>query len=133
MRRVQATAVAAATFVAGVIALVPAGPAAAATPTCNWVASYSGAWVPSLQSGNITCNLVQGTYGEAVRQLQTTLNKCYGARLTVDKSFGPATRSALVAAQRAAGTPADGEYGPNTRAAIRHEPLNGSTNCVRVP
>lgn len=134
MRKVKAAVAAATTLAAGMIALAPASPAAAATPTCDWVASYSGAWVPYYRgTATVTCNLVQGTYGEAVRQLQTTLNKCYKAGLVVDKSFGPATRSALIRAQQAAGTPADGEYGPNTRKAIRHEPLNGSTNCVRVP
>ncbi|WP_137993623.1 peptidoglycan-binding domain-containing protein [Streptomyces vilmorinianum] len=64
--------------------------------------------------------------------LQETLNMCYGEKLVVDRDFGPATRAALIRAQPKAGTPADGEYGPNTRKAIKHKPVSGST-CVRVP
>ncbi|MFD8263391.1 peptidoglycan-binding protein [Streptomyces griseoluteus] len=134
MRKVKAALAAATTFAAGMIALVPASTATAATPTCNSAGTYAGAWVPIYRATpSVNCNLVQGTNSVGVRQLQTTLNKCYRAGLVEDGDFGPATRNALINAQRAAGTPADGEYGPNTRKAIKHEPVDGSTNCVRVP
>lgn len=111
-----------------------AGEAVAATPTCNGVASYAGAWVPYYDGTNtVNCNMVQGNVSQGVRQLQTTLNKCYGENLVEDGDFGSLTKAALIRAQQRAGTTADGIYGPNTRKAIKHEPLDGSTNCVRVP
>ncbi|GAB2821614.1 peptidoglycan-binding protein [Streptomyces sp. NPDC005774] len=134
MRKVNAAVGVATAFAAGMIALAPAGPASAATPTCDSAGTYAGAWVPIYRATpSATCNMVRGNNSVGVRQLQTTLNKCYKAGLIEDGDFGTATRNALINAQRAAGTPADGEYGPNTRKAIRHEPVNGSTNCVRVP
>lgn len=132
-RRVT-TAIAAAVLTGGMLAAVSAAPASAATPTCNWVASYAGAWVPYYTNTNtVNCNMVQGNVSQGVRQLQTTLNKCYGEHLAEDANFGSLTRAALIRAQQKAGTAADGIYGPNTRRAINHEPLDGSTRCVRVP
>lgn len=121
----------------GLVTLTAATPAAAATPTCNWSASYYGAWVPVYRSSsgslNVSCALTQGNYNNvAVGTLQETLNLCYGERLVVDRDFGAATDAALRRAQANAGTTADGDYGPATRKAIKHKPTSGTT-CVRVP
>lgn len=104
----------------------------AATPTCNWVASYAGAWVPFYTGTNtVNCNMVVGCASEAVRKLQHSMNLCYGENLSEDGSFGAATRSALIRTQQKAGTNADGQYGPNTRRAMLHQAINGG--CIRVP
>ncbi|MFE5914406.1 peptidoglycan-binding protein [Streptomyces wedmorensis] len=119
----------------GMIMLGSATSAAAANPTCNWSASYYGAWVPNYgtTSVNVNCALSQGvTNNVAVGTLQETLNMCYGESLVVDQDFGPATEAALRRAQQKAGTTVDGDYGPLTRKAIKHKPVSGST-CVRVP
>lgn len=62
----------------------------------------------------LTCQMSIGANSDAVRALQTTLNKCYSQELDVDGDFGPKTRRALVAAQRRAGAVPDGIYGPET-------------------
>jgi peptidoglycan hydrolase-like protein with peptidoglycan-binding domain len=116
--------VAAATLgVAG--AALPASPSLAALPTCNTASPtpYASAvplWAtfgPTWES-SWDCLLRQGNTGDGVRWLQENLNHCYGAGLAVDGNFGSRTRSALVSAQRRAGTGADGVYGPNTRRAL---------------
>ncbi|MFD8261600.1 peptidoglycan-binding protein [Streptomyces griseoluteus] len=110
-----------------------AGTAYAATPTCNNWKLYSNAWVPYYTgTDTVNCNMVQGTNSSGVWQLQRTLNICYGENLATDWDFGPGTKAALIRAQKKAGTTADGEYGPNTRKAIKHEPSGGGA-CVRVP
>ncbi|HWU90686.1 MAG TPA: peptidoglycan-binding domain-containing protein [Kofleriaceae bacterium] len=104
------------------------------TPTCNWVASYAGAWVPYFSGppGTVDCNMVRGCNSAAVRQLQHSMNVCYGEHLTEDGDFGLLTEQALIRTQKKAGTTADGGYGPNTRKAMLHEPVSGGP-CVRVP
>jgi len=61
--------------------------------------------------------LRQGSRGEAVRALQERLNR-HGHGLVVDGSFGPATRAAVVAFQRASGLGADGVVGRQTATAL---------------
>jgi len=103
-----------------------------ATPTCNWVASFAGAWVPEyLPTNSVDCNMVRGTHSAAVQKLQHSMNLCYGEHLVEDSDFGGNTEAALIRTQRTAGTRADGEYGPNTRKAMLHQGINGG--CVRVP
>ncbi|MFV2088877.1 peptidoglycan-binding domain-containing protein [Micromonospora sp. LOL_021] len=63
--------------------------------------------------------MAQGAYSSAVRQLQLSLNHCYGESLVVDSDFGPATAAALRRAQAIEGITVDGIYGPQTRNAIR--------------
>ncbi|HEX6872730.1 MAG TPA: D-Ala-D-Ala carboxypeptidase family metallohydrolase [Micromonosporaceae bacterium] len=60
--------------------------------------------------------LSEGTSGEDVRQLQIRLSGYpgYGAVLSLDGSFGPATRSALIRFQQAYGLSADGIAGSQT-------------------
>ncbi|MEU8157676.1 D-Ala-D-Ala carboxypeptidase family metallohydrolase [Micromonospora sp. NPDC048986] len=60
--------------------------------------------------------LSQGASGEDVRQLQIRVAGYpgYGAVLTLDGAYGPATRSAVIRFQQAYGLPADGIAGPQT-------------------
>jgi peptidoglycan hydrolase-like protein with peptidoglycan-binding domain len=63
--------------------------------------------------------LAQGRRGGCVSQLQAELNAYGNAGLTVDGTFGPATRQAVVAFQQGHGvTPADGVVGAVTEAAL---------------
>jgi peptidoglycan hydrolase-like protein with peptidoglycan-binding domain len=67
--------------------------------------------------------LRQGSTGENVRVLQTYINRLADRnssvpRVTVDGIFGPATRAAVIAAQRALGLAADGIVGPITWNAV---------------
>ena len=57
--------------------------------------------------------LQNGAKGSLVKTLQTLLNK-HGSRLTVDGSFGPATKNAVVAYQKLNGLVPDGIVGKNT-------------------
>lgn len=78
------------------------------------------------------CFLNQGSTGVAVKALQTALNKCYGESLAVDGSFGPATRAALVRAQKKLGIAQDGSYGPQTASSMKWPTKkNGSTTSCR--
>ncbi|MFJ7271363.1 peptidoglycan-binding protein [Streptomyces sp. NPDC099050] len=123
----------AASLLTGVaLGIAPLSTAEAATPTCDWVASYAGAWVPMYKAGNtVNCNMVRGTNSPAVQKLQHSMNLCYGESLVEDGDFGGNTRNALIRTQIKAGTAADGEYGPNTRRAMLHQGINGG--CIRVP
>ncbi|MFI7577147.1 D-Ala-D-Ala carboxypeptidase family metallohydrolase [Micromonospora sp. NPDC049497] len=60
--------------------------------------------------------LSSGMSGEDVRQLQIRVSGYpgYGARITIDGAYGPATRSAVIRFQQAYGLPADGIAGPQT-------------------
>jgi peptidoglycan hydrolase-like protein with peptidoglycan-binding domain len=134
---VSALSAVAALLSAGAMVLAFSGQASATVlhpaPTCDWVAAYAGAWVPEyLPTNTVNCFMGQGDSGAGVQKLQHTMNLCYGEHLVEDGSFGPLTRAALIRTQQKSGTPADGEYGPNTRRAIRHQPINGGP-CIRVP
>lgn len=116
------------------VLLVP-GQASAAPKgvTCDWVASYAGAWVPMHRASNsVTCYMARGAHSPAVQKLQHSMNLCYGENLDEDSDFGQLTEAALKRTQSKAGTTADGEYGPNTRKAMKHQPINGGA-CIRVP
>jgi hypothetical protein len=57
---------------------------------------------------------------DAVSKLQYALKLCNGAsNLRVDGIYGPATVSAVKAAQKRGGVTQDGVYGPNTRAHMK--------------
>lgn len=89
-----------------------------------------GAWYKIPTSGsNINCVLESGVTGTGVRQLQETLNKCYGRSLVLDGSFGPATYNALMYAQGQAGVAVDGVYGTNTRKALKW--WGGGSICTK--
>jgi peptidoglycan hydrolase-like protein with peptidoglycan-binding domain len=117
-------------------ALVAGFPAqAVAAPlsgTCDWVASYAGAWVPmNLASNSVDCFMARGAHSAVVQKLQHSMNLCYGEHLAEDSDFGPLTEAALTRTQRKVGTTPDGVYGPNTRRAMLHQAINGG--CIRVP
>lgn len=58
-----------------------------------------------------------GSRGDEVRELQTLLVRA-GIAVTVDGDYGPATRDAVKAFQKASGLTVDGVAGPATRAAL---------------
>ena len=69
--------------------------------------------------GNPT--LTEGDSGPAVQTLQTRLN-VWGATLTVDGDFGPATLAAVKAFQAAQKLTVDGIVGPQTWSALNENP-----------
>ena len=58
--------------------------------------------------------LTQGKLGEAVKAVQTLLNLRINARISVDGSFGPATKKAVISFQKVKGISPDGSVGPDT-------------------
>ncbi|WP_328476256.1 peptidoglycan-binding protein [Actinoplanes sp. NBC_00393] len=117
-------------------ALAPASPAAAALPTCTRAANMvgeSGLWlweVPLTGGKSTNCELNQGDTGDGVEALQWVLNICYKrTEVNADGQFGSITANALRAAQRTAGTPADGIFGPNTRKKFKFRSNGGSGPC----
>jgi GH25 family lysozyme M1 (1,4-beta-N-acetylmuramidase) len=68
--------------------------------------------------------LVEGDTGAAVRTLQTRLN-VWGATLTVDGDFGPATLAAVKAFQTEEKLTVDGIVGPQTWSALNENPGGG--------
>lgn len=62
--------------------------------------------------------LEKGSFGAAVKTLQTMLNACGYNCGDVDGDFGSKTDSALRAFQKAHGLVVDGEYGPKSKAAL---------------
>ena len=109
------------------LSFVPTTAQAATWPTCTSTAAIRGidkdfsATIPSLSQFHVAkfdCILQTSAVvvnSPAVKALQQNLNICYQQQLTVDGAFGPATKSALMAAQRKIGIAADGVYGPITR------------------
>lgn len=65
-----------------------------------------------------TAPLNPGASGAAVKTLQRALASAGYSTGTVDGSYGPATKSAVAAFQRAHGLTADGVAGPKTLAAL---------------
>ncbi|TQM78990.1 putative peptidoglycan binding protein [Saccharothrix saharensis] len=104
---------------------------------CNDEGMWSPvAWIPIHRSATVwsaDCHMGVGANSNAVRALQRTLQYCYRIALTIDGDFGGNTRKALMRAQAVEGIPADGEYGPQTRRAIKHYPVKTSGDCNRVP
>ena len=85
-----------------------------------------GAAAPA--SGGATASggtLQLGSQGPAVEELQRQLAAA-GHACAVDGKFGPATRAAVVAFQRAHGLAADGIVGPMTRAALAQAPAGAA-------
>lgn len=146
------TARAATGLIAGVITLTglgvmtAAGPAQAASHTCNssyaWKTGlYNGkntfAWVPSYNQDTTLCNLAPGDSGDPVERLQRALNMCYGQSLVIDGNFGSKTKEALRVAQRVERIEDDGYYGPITRKSLEwpRRYIQGETwigSCIRT-
>lgn len=74
--------------------------------------------------------LRMGSTGQAVKTLQSNLNKVMGSGLAVDGDFGPKTFAALEAFQRKYGISVDGEYGPQS-AAMMKAALAGRTAPIK--
>lgn len=98
-------------------------PSAYAQASCGGTTDHTSAnfdaAIPSTSnnSGNFNCIDGIGNSGAAVRQIQTSLNHCYGQNLTVDGQYGTLTSNAMKVAQGRLGVPKDGTYGPQTRGA----------------
>lgn len=137
IRRSIATAACAALFLVWAPSI-----ASAATPVCN----QSGAvavWSPEPGETAViptssypvnskwVCTLYEGTSGEGVRRLQNALNRCNFQNIAVDGNFGPATKSALIDAQRARGATVDGNYGSNSRVNLYWPTTLGLCKLVR--
>jgi Putative peptidoglycan binding domain len=93
------------------------------------------------------CWMAYGDSNNAVRQLQSNLNKCYGTtyygginlgiNLATDGSYGPKTKAAVLLVQKQYWYLAkDGIYGPNTAEAVWHMGYNtsmGRLACTHPP
>lgn len=72
---------------------------------------------------------------DTVTEVQSWLNSTYGADLSVDNSYGPKTKKALVKAlQKELGVKVDGDYGPITNAAVKKNNLQKGSkgNLVKI-
>lgn len=98
-------------------------PSAHAQASCGGTTDHTSAnfdaAIPSTSnnSGNFDCIDGIGNSGAAVKQIQTSLNHCYGQNLTVDGIYGTLTSNAMKVAQKRLGITQDGVYGPQTRKA----------------
>lgn len=123
MRQFVAAGAASAALSALVVGVLPATPAAAALATCTeagWGIEAGGVQqvqVPwsSAATNPWNCQLKSGNTGDGVWALQRGLKICYKQSITVDGSFGSATKAALKNAQTALKVSVDGVYGPQTR------------------
>jgi peptidoglycan hydrolase-like protein with peptidoglycan-binding domain len=116
LKKRAATALAVLALTAG--AVVGAAPAQAAAYPCSVG--------QTLRSGQVnTC----------VKSLQTYLNGYINAGLVLDGSFGPKTKSAVIAFQQLAGIGADGVVGPQTRDAVYARtgiPVNSGASWAEI-
>ncbi|MGV9884914.1 peptidoglycan-binding domain-containing protein [Streptomyces sp. NPDC003006] len=100
----------------------PTGAAAARLPLCEYEIyqrTDDGYMIRPGLEHTYHCILKQGHRMLGVSALQRGLVRCYGARISVDMAFGPATKKALRAAQRRAGVADDGIFGPSSNYAMR--------------
>ena len=80
------------------------------------VASNSSAGASTSTSSTV---LKVGSKGEAVKTLQSNLNKVLGTKLTVDGDFGSGTKDAVIKFQKKYGLSADGIYGSASAAKMK--------------
>jgi len=121
-----------------VVAAAPAPAQAANGGYCSKQVIYypsAGTYfvVPADANFNVLCRLDSGANSVAVKALQGGLNSscAVSAGLAVDGVFGPATRAALIRAQKKFGVTADGIYGPNTARAFKWGTTAGT--CRSIP
>jgi len=148
MRRMKKLISIVAGLAMAVTATVAAAPQAHAATVCNTAMVFQRGWgvyitQPSYNMSQ-SCTLRYGNRGDGVWFLQMMLNRCYGSNIAQDGSFGPATRQALINAQRRTGIIADGIYGPQSRNYLKHpasfevvpvspnSPYVGCTSMVRT-
>lgn len=132
MRLSKIAATVAVVAAGGILPMVTASPAAAATPQCVLSLYYQNNYVPGSSNLSPSCVMGYGAQGNAVRTLQTSLNRCYGKGLVVDGIFGTKTRDALKSVQSRLGITVDGVYGPQTARAMNHTIAEVSTGCDRI-
>ncbi|WP_328843149.1 peptidoglycan-binding domain-containing protein [Streptomyces sp. NBC_00258] len=109
-----------------------ASPASAATPQCNWAQITTFSALPSGRyqylptfsgSGgyNYHCWMAYGTRNAGVAALQGAINLCYNSipDIDVDRVYGNDTLAAVRAVQTQHRIKVDGEYGPDTYAAMK--------------
>jgi hypothetical protein len=78
-----------------------------------------------------TCLLDGADGGEGVRLLQRALATCNGQAVVIDGDFGPQTRQAVRTVQQRNGLAVDGVYGPQTRSVMAW-PADGEAGGVCV-
>ncbi|ONK09823.1 peptidoglycan-binding domain-containing protein [Streptomyces sp. MP131-18] len=69
-------------------------------------------------TGSRNCTMGVGSQGPAVRQLQLAISRCYSMPIAADGEYGPDTEAAVEFVQRNEGATVDGDYGPETRRAM---------------
>jgi hypothetical protein len=76
-------------------------------------------WIPSISNGSGTYDCIDGigNQGDAVSQIQASLDHCYWENLNIDGVYGNLTAAAMKRAQKSLGVTQDGVYGPHTRTA----------------
>ncbi len=79
----------------------------------------------------MTTTLTVGQRSSAVRQLQQQLAKLGHYKSTIDGSYGPVTRRAVAAFEKAKGLKADGIADPKTRSALSQAATTPATSALR--
>jgi peptidoglycan hydrolase-like protein with peptidoglycan-binding domain len=92
--------------------------AAAAVPVTAAVLVFGAGPAGAAVNLNECPILALGYHGGCVNELQLELNMVDNSGLSVDGTYGPATRNAVIAYQKARGIRADGMVGPATKAAL---------------
>jgi peptidoglycan hydrolase-like protein with peptidoglycan-binding domain len=131
---------AATAVVTGIFGLIPASPAAAATPKCTirelWGSTDAGVgfvWAPLNSSGTTAkCGMRKGDSSAAVYALQDAIVHCYFINIGVDGDFGTSTYNALRTVQSQIGASVDGVYGPGTASRIMMRPDDTPASCGRL-
>lgn len=132
-------------LIASAVVLAPLGvttTAAAATPTCNaqYVAGLPNnqrVGFPVYQVGthrDRNCIVNSGAHGSHVTYIQWALRDCHRINPgPADGKYGPKTKAAVAAFQRSVGIPADGIYGPRTEDFMQWKVWEGDrwTGCRR--
>lgn len=103
------------------------------------VATATTTTLATAASSCSSTTLKQGARGSCVKELQTALNKAGHSAGSVDGSFGPKTRSAVIGFQKKHGLSVDGVVGPQTwgkllfskRAAPKPSPTECSKSTLR--
>lgn len=108
----------------------------AATPHCNmslsiYITSTRHLIVPSYNRVTRNCLMGTGAQGPQVWDLQTALRDCYRINPgPADGKYGPQTKAAVAAFQRSVGIADDGIYGPRTEDFMRFRVYNNSGTWV---